>query len=73
MKGNENKIILDLCGGTGSWAKPYKDAGYKVIRISIPEWDVNRYKFGTRWTPKGIERTLIFYNSSGLDKDKMVS
>ena len=29
---NKNKIILDLCGGTGSWAKPYKDAG-KVIRF----------------------------------------
>ena len=26
MKG----IILDLCGGTGSWSKPYEDAGYKV-------------------------------------------
>jgi len=25
------KIILDLCGGTGSWSKPYKDNGYKVI------------------------------------------
>lgn len=25
---NNNKIILDLCGGTGSWSKPYKDAGY---------------------------------------------
>lgn len=23
-----NKIILDLCGGSGSWAKPYSDAGY---------------------------------------------
>lgn len=23
-------IILDLCGGTGSWSNPYKDAGYDV-------------------------------------------
>ena len=22
------RIILDLCGGTGAWSKPYKDAGY---------------------------------------------
>lgn len=22
--------ILDLCGGTGSWSKPYRDAGYDV-------------------------------------------
>lgn len=25
---NSGKIILDLCGGTGSWSKPYKEAGY---------------------------------------------
>jgi len=25
-----NKIILDLCGGTGSWSRPYRDAGYDV-------------------------------------------
>ncbi len=23
-----SKIVLDLCGGSGSWSKPYKDAGY---------------------------------------------
>jgi len=28
-------IILDLCGGTGSWSNPYKDAGYDV-RIIDP-------------------------------------
>lgn len=28
--GNSNKIILDLCGGTGSWSFPYKEAGYNV-------------------------------------------
>lgn len=38
---NENKIILDLCGGTGSWAKPYKENGYKVITITLPDYDVN--------------------------------
>jgi len=27
------KIILDLCGGTGAWSKPYKEAGYDVILI----------------------------------------
>lgn len=27
---NKNKIILDLCGGTGAWSKPYSDAGYDV-------------------------------------------
>ena len=37
------KIILDLCGGTGSWSKPYKDAGYDVRNITLPEWDVQTY------------------------------
>jgi site-specific DNA-cytosine methylase len=23
-------LILDLCGGTGSWSKPYREAGYQV-------------------------------------------
>lgn len=37
------KIILDLCGGTGSWSKPYKDAGYDVRIITLPEYDVRTY------------------------------
>ena len=31
-------MILDLCGGTGSWSKPYRDAGYKVIIVDPQEW-----------------------------------
>lgn len=34
------KIILDLCGGTGSWARPWKEAGYEVITITLPDYDV---------------------------------
>lgn len=37
------KIILDLCGGTGAWSKPYKDAGYDVRLITLPEYDVREY------------------------------
>ena len=37
---NGKKIILDLCGGTGSWSKPYKDAGYDVRLITLPMFDV---------------------------------
>ncbi|MDP2763035.1 MAG: hypothetical protein Q8O27_00765 [Enterobacteriaceae bacterium] len=36
----KNKIILDLCGGTGSWSLPYKDAGYDVKVISLPKFDI---------------------------------
>lgn len=38
---NSDKIILDLCGGTGSWSRPYAEAGYDVRVITLPEWDVN--------------------------------
>lgn len=38
------KIILDLCGGTGSWSEPYKKAGYKVINVTLPKYDVRTYK-----------------------------
>jgi len=41
---NKDKIILDLCGGTGSWSKPYKDAGYDVRLVTLPDSDV-RYFF----------------------------
>lgn len=40
---NETKIILDLCAGTGAWSKPYKDAGYDVRLITLPEHDVRDY------------------------------
>ena len=42
-EGNKDKIILDLCGGTGSWSKPYVDAGYDVRLVTIPDNDVRTY------------------------------
>lgn len=41
---NSEKIILDLCGGTQSWARPYIDAGYKVITITLPDGDVRDWR-----------------------------
>lgn len=41
---NSKKIILDLCGGTGAWSKPYKDAGYDVRLITLPDFDVMNYE-----------------------------
>lgn len=41
-----SKIILDLCGGTGSWSKPYKETGYDVRVITLPDWDVTQVRFG---------------------------
>ena len=37
------KTILDLCGGTGAWSKPYADAGYDVRVITLPKQDVIDY------------------------------
>lgn len=34
------KIILDLCGGTGAWSRPYQEAGYNVRLVTLPESDV---------------------------------
>lgn len=39
------RIVLDLCGGTGSWSKPYRDAGYDVRVLTLPEHDVRLMKF----------------------------
>lgn len=35
-----DKVILDLCGGTGAWSKPYREAGYTVHNITLPEYDL---------------------------------
>lgn len=40
---NKDKIILDLCGGTGAWSRPYKEAGYDVRVITLPEQSVEKY------------------------------
>ena len=35
MKLPFERTILSLCDYTGTWSKPYKDAGYNVIRVDI--------------------------------------
>jgi len=48
------KIILDLCGGTGAWSKPYTDSGYDVKIITLPQYDVRLYK-----PPKKVYGILV--------------
>jgi hypothetical protein len=31
--GVSERVILDLCGGSGSWSQPYRDAGYSVTVV----------------------------------------
>ena len=35
-----DKIILDLCGGTGAWSRPYAEVGYDVQIVTLPQIDV---------------------------------
>lgn len=42
---NKNKIILDLCGGTGAWSRPYMQNDYDVRVITLPDYDVNETVF----------------------------
>lgn len=65
---NAGKIILDLCGGTGSWSKPYKDAGYDVRLVTLPEYDVLTYQppdnvYGILAAPPCTEFSLAKGNS----------
>jgi len=37
------RIILDLCGGTGAWSAPYRESGYDVRLVTLPDCDVRDY------------------------------
>jgi len=40
---NSDKIILDLCGGTGGWSKYYKENGYDVRIVTLPDNDARLF------------------------------
>ncbi len=42
VPGCGERIILDLCSGSGAWSEPYARAGYPVIRVDLPD-DVRTY------------------------------
>lgn len=50
----EKKIVLDLCGGTGAWSKPWTDAGYDVRIITLPDWDIT--------LTGSLNNELVFYS-----------
>lgn len=64
---NSNKVILDLCGGTGSWSRPYKDSGYDVRLITLPAYDVTKAEFsnhGMEFTRQDVhykEQLTVLY------------
>ena len=40
---NSEKVILDLCGGSGAWSNPYKERGFRVLNITLPQYDIRKY------------------------------
>ncbi len=38
------KIILDLCGGSGSWSRPFSQAGHDVRILTLPAYDVTKIR-----------------------------
>lgn len=58
----KDKIILDLCGGTGSWSKPYSDVGYDVRVITLPDFNV-----GDWW----IIGNILRFRKQKWEKDGM--
>ena len=55
---NNDKIIISLCGGTGSWERFYREAGYDVRLITLPDYDVRQTQFGT-------DGHIYFYSPDG--------
>lgn len=51
-------MILDLCGGTGMWSKPYKDNGIEVKVLTLPEFDVRDWK-NHKWLTDAIKNNEI--------------
>lgn len=37
------EMVIDLCGGRGAWSRPYKDAGYEVVLVTLPLNDVRDF------------------------------
>jgi len=69
-----SKIILDLCGGTGAWSKPYKEAGYDVRLITLPDNDVRTYippdnVYGVLAAPPCTEFSKACWNIKKKDRD----
>lgn len=72
---NSDKIILDLCGGTGSWSRPYCEAGYDVRVITLPEYDVRTYEppdnvYGILAAPPCTEFSVLNCIAEARDRDE---
>ena len=55
-----DRVILDLAGGTGAWSKPYKEQGYTVYNITLPEYDILETDF--------LQNSFCFHHESNKHK-----
>lgn len=74
---NSSKIILDLYGGTGAWSRFYKEAGYPVHNITLPDWDIrdnDTLAYCISLKPYGIlaacDCSKLANSGRGRDKDR---
>ena len=71
---NSKKIILDLCGGSGSWSRPFKEAGYDVRLITLPDYDVCTYQppenvFGILAAPPCTEFSVLNCKAEARERE----
>lgn len=69
-----NKIILDLCGGTGSWSRPYQLNDYDVRIITLPDYDVLTYEppenvYGILAAPPCTEFSVLNCKAENRNRD----
>ena len=67
-------IVLDLCGGSGSWSRPYKEAGYDVRVITLPDYDVRTYAppdtvYGVLAAPPCTEFSVLNCKAEARQRD----
>lgn len=67
---NSDKIILDLCGGTGAWSRPYKEAGYDVRLITLPDYSVEMWNM---YDPKPLKELVFLHNSHAPGSAMVIS
>lgn len=58
-----DKVILDICGGTGAWSKPYKDAGYTVYNITLPEYNLMKC-----WKMEGEKGKFLMFRKESKER-----
>jgi hypothetical protein len=64
MRANSEKDIYDLCAGTGEWSRPYREAGYNVILVTLPSGDVRLVECPNR-RPWGVLAAPVCTHFSG--------